>query len=144
MKYRKTSFSKLQSKQNDNSTKNWGKLYNKSSLILQYSCSNITGQLLQDSSGARAKIWSNFTTRLAYLLQHSHSLTSVELESQNLVKLYSRQSLYATAQPIPDFSKAREPTFCQIIHKTSLLTTAQPLTDFSRAREPNFGQIIQD
>ena len=63
-------------------------LYNKTSLILQHSYSqtsvelgpkfgqiiqqdkpNTTPQLLQGSSGARAKIWSNFTTRIAYLLQ---------------------------------------------------------------------------
>ena len=41
---------------------------------------NITAQLLQGSSGARAKIWSNFTTKQAYLLQHSYSKAPVELE----------------------------------------------------------------
>ena len=41
---------------------------------------NTTALLLQGSSGSRAKIWSNFTTRQAYLLQHSYSKAPVELE----------------------------------------------------------------
>ena len=82
--------------------------------IIQQDKPNTTAQLLQGSSGARAKIWSNFT-RQAYLLQHSYSKALVELECQNLVKLY----------------------------KTSLLTTAQLLQGSSGAREPKFGQIIQ-
>ena len=49
-------------------------------LILQLDKPNTTAQLLQGSSGARAKIWSNFTTRQAYLLQHSHSKAPVVLE----------------------------------------------------------------
>ena len=67
------------------------KIYHKTSLLLQHSYSqtsvelepkfgqiiqqdkpNTTAQLLPDFSGVRAKIWSNFTTRLAYrLLQQS-------------------------------------------------------------------------
>ena len=84
--------------------------------IIQQDQLNTTAQLLQGSSGARDKIWSNFTTRQAYSLRHSYSKALVELESQNLVKLY----------------------------KTSLLTTAQLLQGSSGAREPKFGQIIQN
>ena len=102
------------------------KLYNRTSLT--------TAQLLQGSSGARAKIWSNVITRQAYLLQYSHSHTSVELESQNLVKLYTRQSLHATAQPLPDFSRARVPKFGQILQLDKPNTTAQLLQGSSRAR----------
>ena len=77
---------------------------------------------LPDFSGVRAKIWSNYTQDKAYILQHSYSKASVKLEpkfgqiihktkptyyntatprlqlssSQNLVKLYTRQSLHTT------------------------------------------------
>ena len=60
---------------------------------------NATAQLLQGSSGARAKIWSNFTTRQAYSLQYSHFHASAELDSQNLVKLYKTSLQAATAKP---------------------------------------------
>ena len=64
-----------------------------------------TKQLLQGSSGVRTKIWSNFTTRLAYILQHSYCQTSVELE----------------------------PKFGQIIHKTkpTYHNTATPRLQWS-------------
>ena len=83
--------------------------------------------------GARAKIWSNYTQDKAYILQHSYSKAPVELEpklgqiihqtkstyhntgtprlqwslSQNLVKLYSRQSLHTTTQLIQGSSGTR-------------------------------------
>ena len=41
---------------------------------------NTTALLLQGSSGATAKIWSNFTTRQAYLLQLCYSKAPVKLE----------------------------------------------------------------
>ena len=59
---------------------------------------NTTTQLLKGSSGARAKIWSNFTTRQGYLLQHSYSKAPVELEL-NLVRLYNTSLQAATAKP---------------------------------------------
>ena len=99
-----------------------------------------TAQLLQGSCGARTKIWSNFTNRQAYLLQYRYSKAPVELEPKFGQIIQDKPN--TTAQPLPDFSRARESKFGQIIHKTSLLTTAQPLPHFSRAREPTFGQII--
>ena len=109
--------------------------YNKATPRLQWSWSqnlvkfytrqslHTTTQLLQGSSGAEAKIWSNYTQDKAYTLQHSYSKAPVELEpkfgqiihkikptyysiatprlqwswSQNLVKLYTRQSLLTIA-----------------------------------------------
>ena len=95
------------------------KLYTRQSL-------HTTTQLLQGSSGTRAKIWSNYTQDKVYILQHSYSKAAVELEpkfgqiihktkstyyntatprlqwkySQNLVKLYTRFCLhFNTATP---------------------------------------------
>ena len=100
-----------------NYSQNLVKLYTRQSL-------HITTQLLQGSSGTRAKIWSNYTTDKVYILQHSYSKAPVELQpkfgqiihktkstyyntatprlqwnkSQNLVKFYTRQSLHTTTQ----------------------------------------------
>ena len=91
-----------------------------------------TTQLLQGSSEAGAKIWSNYTPDKAYTLQHSYSKTPVKLEpkfgqtihqtkpthyntatprlkwswSQNLVTLYTRQSLHTTTQLLQGSSGA--------------------------------------
>ena len=54
-------------------SQNLVKLYTRQSL-------HTTTQLLQGSSGARAKIWPKYTKDNAYILQHSYSQTSVELE----------------------------------------------------------------
>ena len=98
-----------------NKSQNLVKLYTRQSL-------HTTTQLLQDCSGTRAKIWSNYTQDKVYILQHSYSKAPVEQEpkfgqiihktkstycntatprlqwnkSQNLVKLYTRQSLHTT------------------------------------------------
>ena len=100
-----------------NKSQNLVKLYTRQSL-------HTTTQLLQGSSGTRAKIWSNYTQDKVYILQHSYSKAAVELEpkfgqiihktkstyyntatprlqwnkSQNLVKLYTKQSLHTTTQ----------------------------------------------
>ena len=39
--------------------------------IIQQNKPNTTAQLLQGCSGARAKIWSNYTQDKAFILQHS-------------------------------------------------------------------------
>ena len=93
--------------------------------------------------GSRAKIWSNYTQDKVYILQHSYSKAPVELQlkfgqiihktkstyyntatprlqwnySQNLVKLYTRQSLHTTTQLLQG-SRELEPKFGQIMHKT--------------------------
>ena len=100
-----------------NKSQNLVKLYTRQSL-------HTTTQLLQGCSKTRAKIWSNYTQDKVCLLQHSYSKVAVELEpkfsqiihktkstcyntatprlqwnkSQNLVKLYTRQSLHTTTQ----------------------------------------------
>ena len=82
-------------------SKNLVKIYTRQSL-------HATTQSLPDFRQLESQhIWSNYTTRQAYLLQHSHSHTSVDLESQNLVKIYTRQSLHTTTQLLPHFSRAR-------------------------------------
>ena len=91
-----------------------------------------TTQLLQGSSEAGAKIWSFYTQDKAYTLQHSYCKALVKLEpkfghfihktkpthnntatprlkwswSQNLVKLYTRESLHTTTQLLQGSSEA--------------------------------------
>ena len=98
-------------------SQNLVKLYTRQSL-------HTTTKLLQGSSEAGAKIWSNYTQDKAYTLQQSYSKAPVKLEpkfghiihktkpthynkatprlqwswSQNLVKLYTRQSLHTTTK----------------------------------------------
>ena len=109
-----------------NQSQNLVKLYTRQSL-------HTTTQLLQGISEVRAKIWSNYTQDKAYTLQHSYSKASVKLEpkfgqiihktkpthyntatprfqwnqSQNLVKLYTRQSLHTTTQLLQGSSRTR-------------------------------------
>ena len=147
-----------------------------------------TTQLLQGSSGTRAKIWSNYTQDKVYILQHSYSKAPVKQEpnvgqiihktkstyyntatprlqwnkSQNLVKLYTRQSLHTTTQLLQGCSGTRakiwsnytpdkvcllqhsyskvavelEPKFSQIIHKTksAYYNTATPRLQWNKSQ----------
>ena len=164
-----------------NKSQNLVKLYSRQSLLT-------TTQLLQGCSGTRAKIWSNYTQDKVCLLQHSYSKAAVEQEpkfgqiihktktayyktatprlqwnkSQNLVKLYTRQSLYTTTQLLQgcsgtrakiwsnytqdkvyilqhNYSKAaveQEPKFGQIIHKTksTYCNTATPRLQWNKSQ----------
>ena len=109
-----------------NKSQNLVKLYTRQSL-------HTTTQLLQGSSGTRAKIWSNYTQDNVYILQHSYSKAPVKQEpkfgqikhkkkstyyntalprlqqnkSQNLVKLYTKQSLHPTTQLLQGSSITR-------------------------------------
>ena len=109
-----------------NKSQNLVKLYTRQSL-------HITSQLLQGSSGTRARIWSNYTQNKVYILQHSYSKAPVKQEpkfgqikqrtkstyyntatprlqwnkSQNLVKLYPRQSLRITTKLLQGSSGTR-------------------------------------
>ena len=68
--------------------------------ILQLDKPNTTAQLLQGSSWVRAKIWSNFTTRQAYSLQHSYSKAWVELEPKfGQILQLDKPTHYSTATP---------------------------------------------
>ena len=142
-----------------NKSQNLVKLYTKQSL-------HTTTQLLQGTSGTRAKIWSNYTQDKVYLLQHSYSKTPVEQEpkfgqiihktkstyyntatprhqwnkSQNLVKLYTRQSLPTTTQLLQDSSGTRAKIWSNYTQdKVYLLQHS-----YSKApvkEEPKFGKI---
>ena len=119
---------------------------------------NTTAQLLQGSSGARAIIWSNFTTRQAYSLQHSYSQTSVGLEpkfgqiiqqdkpnttAQQLqgsgragAKIWSNfttRQAYSLQHSYSQTSVELETKFGQIIHKTNptYYNTANPTLQWS-------------
>ena len=136
------------------------KLYTRQSL-------HITTQLLQGSSGTRAKIWSNYTQDKVYMLQRSYSKAAVELEpkfgqiihktkstyyntatprlqwnkSQNLVKLYTRQSLHTTTQLLQGCSGTRAKIWSNYTQdKVYILQHS-----YSKApveQEPKFGQSI--
>ena len=136
-----------------NKSQNFVKLYTRQSLYT-------TTQLLQGCSGTRAKIWSNYTQDKVYILQHSYSKAPVEQEpktksiyyntatprlqwnkSQNLVKLYTRQSLHTTTQLLQGCSGTRakiwsnytQDKVCLLQHSYSKAAVEQ---------EPKFGQII--
>ena len=80
-------------------SQNLVKLYTRQSLYT-------TTQLLQVSSGTRAKIWSNYTQDKAYILLHNDSKST----------------------------EVQEPKFGQIIHKTKPTYLTQLLQGFSGAR----------
>ena len=143
-----------------NQSQNLVKLYTTQSL-------HITTQLLQGSSRTRAKIWSNYKQEKAYLLQHSYSKAAVELEpkfgqiihktkstyyntasprllrnkSQNLVKLYTRQSLPTSTQLLQGSSGTRAKIWSNYTQdKVYILQHS-----YSKAPvelEPKFGPII--
>ena len=103
-------------------------------LIILYTRQSLhtTTQLLQGSSEAGAKIWSFYTQYKAYTLQHNYCKAPVKLEpkfgpfihntkpthyntatarlqqswNQNLVILYTRQSLHTTTQLLQGSSEA--------------------------------------
>ena len=136
------------------------KLYTRQSL-------HTTTQLLQGSSGAKTKIWSNYTQDKACILQHSYCYTSVELEpkfgqiihktkptyyntatarlqwswSQNLVKLYTRQSLHTTTQLLQGSSGARAKNWSNYAQDKAFILQ-QSHCQTSVELEPKFGQII--
>ena len=103
-------------------------------LVILYTIQSLqtTTQLLQGSSGAGTKIWSLYTQYKAYRLQHSYCKAPAELEpkfghfihdtkptdyntatarlqrswNQNLVPLYTIQSLHTTTQLLQAYSEA--------------------------------------
>ena len=165
----------------------WNKSHNLVKLYTRQSL-HTTTQLHQCCSGTRAKIWSNYTQDKVYILQHSYSKAPVELEpkfgqiihktkstyyntatprlqwnkSQNLVKLYTRQSLHTTTQLLQGSSGTRakiwsnytqdkvcilqhsyskvavelEQKFGQIIHKTksAYYNTATPRLQWNKSQ----------
>ena len=143
-----------------NKSQNLVKLYTKQSL-------HITTQLIQGSIGTRAKIWSNYTQDKVYILQHSYSKAPVEQEpkfgqiihktkctynntatprlqwnkSQNLVKLYTKQSLHTATQLLQGSSRTRAKIWSNYTQdKVYILQHS-----YSKAhveQEPKFGQII--
>ena len=143
-----------------NQSQNLVKLYTRQSLPT-------STQLLQGSRGTRAKIWSNYTQGKVYILQHCYSKAAVELEpkfgqimhktkstyyntatrrlqwnySQNLVKLYTRQSLHTTTLLLKGCSGTRAKIWSNYTQdKVYLLQHS-----YSKAPaepEPKFGQII--
>ena len=126
-----------------------------------------TTQLLQGSSAATAKIWSNYTQDKAYILQHSYSKAPIKLEpkfgeiidktkptyyntatprlqwsySQNLVKLYTRQSLHTTTQLLQGSNRTRAKIWSNYTQDKAYMLQHS----YSKAPvelQPIFGQII--
>ena len=143
-----------------NKSQNLVKLYPRQSL-------RITTELLQGSSGKRAKIWSNYTQDKVYILQHSYSKAPVEQEpkfcqithktkstyfntdtprlqwnlSQNLVKLYTRQSLHITSQLLQGSSGTRAKIWSNYT-QDEVYVLQQSYSKAPVEKEPKFGQII--
>ena len=136
-----------------NKSQNLVKLYTKQSL-------HTTTQLLQGSSGTRAKIWSNYTQDKVYILQHSYSKAPVELEpkfgqiihktkstyyntatprlqwnkSQNSVKLYTRQSLHTTTQLLQHSRGARAKIWSNFTTRLAYRLLQQSFLEFTIIR----------
>ena len=70
-----------------NKSLNLVKLYTRQSL-------HTTTQLLQGSSGTRAKIWSNYTQDKVYILQHSYYKAPVKLEPKFGQIMHKTKSTY--------------------------------------------------
>ena len=111
-----------------NKSQNLVKLYTRHSL-------RTTTQLLQGSSGTRAKIWSNYTQDKVYILQHSYSKAPVEEEPKfwsNYIqdKVCLLQHRYSNAPVV------LEPKFGQIIHKTksTYYNTATPRLQWNKSQ----------
>ena len=130
-------------------------------------CLHTTTQLHQGSSGARAKIWSNYTQHNAYILQHSYTKAPVEIEpkfgqiihktnptyyntatprlqwsqSQNLVKLYTTQCLHTTTQLYQGSSGARAKIWSNYTQHNSYILQ-HSYTKAPVELEPKFGNII--
>ena len=126
-----------------------------------------TTQLLQGSSGAGAKIWSNYTPEKTYILQHSYSKAVVKLEpkfghfihkikpthnntatprlkwswSQNLVKLYTSQSLHTTTQLLQGSSEAGAKIW-SFYTQDKAYTLQHSYYKAPVKLEPKFGQTI--
>ena len=143
-----------------NKSKNLVKLYSRQSL-------HTTTKLLQGSSGTRAKIWSNYTQDKVYILPQSYSKAPVEQEpkfgqiihktkstyynkatprlqwnkSQNLVKLYTRQSLHTTTQLLQGCSGTRAKIWSNHT-QDKVYILQQSYSKAAMEQEPKFGQII--
>ena len=143
-----------------NKSQNLVKLYTRQSL-------HTTTQLLQGCSETRAKIWSNYTQDKVYILQHSYSKVAVELEpkfgqiihktkstyyntatpslqwnkSQNLVKLFTRQSLHTTTQLLQGSSGTRAKIWSNYT-KDKVYILQYSYSKAPVEQEPKFGQII--
>ena len=143
-----------------NQSQNLVKLYTRQSL-------HTTTQLLQGCSGTRAKIWSNYTQDKVYLLQHSYSEAAVELEpkfgqiihktkstyynnatprlqrnqSQNLVKIYTRQSLHTTTQLLQGCSGSTAKIWSKYT-QDKVYILQHSYSEAAVELEPKFGQII--
>ena len=136
-----------------NYSQNLVKLYTRQSL-------HTTTQLLQDSNGTRAKIWSNYTQDKVYILQHNYSKAPVEQEpkfgqikhktmstyyntatprlqwnkSQNLVKLYTRQSLHTTTQLLQHSRGARAKIWSNFTKRLAYRLLQQSFLEFTIIR----------
>ena len=144
-----------------NKSQNLVKLYTRQSL-------HTTTQLLQGSSGTSTKIWSNYTQDKVCILQHSYSKAPVEQEpkfgqiihktkstyyntatprlqwnkSQNLVKLYTRQSLHTTTQLLQGSSGTRAKIWSNYT-QDKVYILQHSFSNTPEELEPKFGQILQ-
>ena len=143
-----------------NKSQNLVKLYTRQSL-------HTTTQLLKGCIGTGAKIWSNYTQDKVYILQHGYSKVPLEQEpkfgqiihktkstyyntatprlhwnrSQNLVKLYTRQSLHTTTQLLQGCSGTRAKIWSNYT-QDKVYILQQSYSKAPVEQEPKFGQTI--
>ena len=138
----------------------WNKSQNLVKLYTRQS-QHTAAQLLQGSSGTRAKIWSNYTQDKVNILQHSYSKAPVEQEPKFGQIIHKTKSTYcSTATPCSSGTRAKiwsnytqdkvnilqhsyskapveqEPKFGQIIHKTksTYCNTATPRLQWNKSQ----------
>ena len=117
-------------------SQNLVKLYTRQSLPT-------TTQLLQDSSGTRAKIWSNYTQDKVYILQHSYSKAPVKEEPKfGKIKHKTKSTYYNTATPRLQLNKSQN--LVKLYTRQSLLTTTQLLQGCSGTRAKIWSNYTQD
>ena len=85
----------------------WNKSQNLVKLCTRQSL-HTTTQLLQGSSGTRAKIWSYYTQDKVYILQHSYSKPPVKQEPKFCqIKHKTKSTYYNTATPRLQWNKSQ-------------------------------------
>ena len=135
--------------------------------ILQHSYSKAAVEL--EPKFGRLQIWSNYTQDKVYILQHSYSKAAVELEpkfgqiihktkstyyntatprmqwnkSQNLVKLYTRQSLHTTTQLLQGCSGTRAKIWSNYT-QDKVYILQHSYSNTPEELGPKFGQIIHN
>ena len=120
----------------------WNKSHNLVKLYTRQSL-HTTTQLLQGSSGTRAKIWSNYTQDKVYILQHSYSKAPMEIEPKfGQIIHKTNPTYYNTVTPRPQWNKSQN--LVKLYTREILLTTTQLLQGCSGTSAKIWSNYTQD